>query len=250
MWIVETRFIEIDERGRDAQACAASAVAEADVRFPCFPLGAGIADVGERAAAGDAAALEGAEVLGRLKDFPARQRHEDRQRASGDLVGCRRRGRFYGRGVAGAVVALAEESLLAADQTVGVTDGGPEDGGGCHRAARDGIDLALMAAAAGFLGDAKVAWIDELHELRRLFQKSRVAALRIGRGLPDLGMERLYVRGFFRARRTVAAVAIGAGKLHRGRGMHRLDSVMTREASGTLRVGLGLRLAHQWREVG
>ena len=72
------------------------------------------------------------------------------------------------RGVAGAVVAFAEQSLLAADRAVGVADGGPEDGGRRHRAARHGVDLALMAAAARFLRDAQIAGIDELDELRRL----------------------------------------------------------------------------------
>src|SRR4051794_10191356 len=143
MRIVEPRFVEIDEGGGDAQAGAAAAIAEADVRLPGFTLGRRIADVGERAAAGDAAAFESAEVLGRLEDLPARQRDENRQRAFGDLLGSRWRGRLDGGGVAGAVVALAEESLLAADQTVGVADGRPEDGGSRHRAAWDGVDLAL-----------------------------------------------------------------------------------------------------------
>ena len=116
MRIVEPRLVEIDERGRDAQAGAAAAIAEADVGLAGFPFGRRIADVGERARAGDAAALEGAEVLGGLEDLPARQRDEDRQRAFRDLLGRRRRGGLDRCGVAGAVVALAEESLLAAEQ--------------------------------------------------------------------------------------------------------------------------------------
>src|SRR5437763_10841241 len=111
MRIVEPRLVEIDERGRDAQARAAAAIAEADVRLACLAFGRRIADVGEGTCAGDAAAFEGAEVFGRLEDLPARQRNEDRQRAFRDLIGSGRRCRLDGGGVAGAVVALAEQSL-------------------------------------------------------------------------------------------------------------------------------------------
>src|SRR3954447_2699011 len=170
MRIVEPRLVQIDERGRDAQAGAAAAIAEADVGLACFTFRRWIADVRERARAADAATLEGAEVLGGLKDLPSRQRNENRQRAFRDLFGSRRRGGLDRGGVACAVVTLAEQSLLAAQQSVRVADGGPEDGGRGHRAARNGIDLALMTTAARFRRDAKVAGIDELDELRRLTQ--------------------------------------------------------------------------------
>src|SRR3954452_15767279 len=168
MRIVEPRLVEIDERGRDAQAGAAAAITETDVGLSCFPFRRRIADVGEGTRAADAAAFEGAEVLGGLKDLPARQRNENPQRAFRDLFGSRRRRGFDRGGVAGAVVTLAEQSLLAAQQSVRVADGGPEDGGRGHRAARNHVDLALMTAAARFRRDAKVAGIDELDELRRL----------------------------------------------------------------------------------
>src|SRR3954453_24015003 len=168
MRIVEPRLVQIDERGRDAQAGAAVAIAESDVGLSCLPFWRRIPNIGERARAGDPAAFEGAEVLGGLKDLPARQRNENRQRALRDLFGSRRRRGLDRGGVAGAVVTLAEQSLLASQQSVRVADGGPEDGGRGHRAARNGIDLALMTAAARFRRDAKVAGIDELDELRRL----------------------------------------------------------------------------------
>src|SRR3954447_5640848 len=168
MRIVEPRLVQIDERGRDAQSRPSAAVAEADVGLSCFPFRRRIADVRERARSGDAAAFEGAEVLGGLKNLPARQRNENRQRAFRELFGSRRRGGLDRGGVAGAVVTLAEQSLLAAQQSVRVADGGPEDGGRGHRAARNHVDLALMTAAARFRRDAKVAGIDELDELRRL----------------------------------------------------------------------------------
>ena len=52
---------------------------------------------------------------------------------------------------------------------------------------------------------------------------------------------------FVRALR-VAAVAIGAAELHRGRGVHRLDALVTGQAAHALRIGLGLRLAMQRRK--
>src|SRR5205823_228676 len=82
----------------------------------------------------------------------------------------------------------------------------------------------------------KISGIDELHELRRLLQQRGVATLRIGRGLPDFGMQRLDVRRFLRSSVAVAAVTIGASQLHRRRGMHRLDAVVTRETSSALGI--------------
>src|SRR5437588_7558941 len=108
MRIVEPRLVEIDEGGRDAQAGAAAAIAEADVRLACLSFRRWVADVGKRARAGNAAAFEGAEVFGGLEDLPTRQRDENRQRAFRNLLGSGRRGRFDGGGIAGAVVALAE----------------------------------------------------------------------------------------------------------------------------------------------
>src|SRR5436305_13369156 len=157
MRIVEARLVEIDERGRDAQARAAAAIAEADIGLARLPFRRWIADVRERAGAGDPAALKRAEVLGRLKHFPSRQRDKNRQRAFLDLIGSGRRGGLDRGRVAGAVVALAEQSLFAAHQSVRVTDGGPENGGRRQRAARDGVDLALLTAAARFLRDAEIA---------------------------------------------------------------------------------------------
>src|SRR5260370_30895393 len=90
--LIEPRLVQVDEGGRDAQTRAASTIAEANVGAAGFSLRAGIADVGERAGAGDSAALERAEVLARLRHFPTRQRNEDWHRTFGDLFRRRRRG--------------------------------------------------------------------------------------------------------------------------------------------------------------
>ena len=79
--IVEPRLVEVDEAGRDAQSGAAAAIAEADVGAARLVFAVRIADLRRDGVVGDAAALEGAEVLARLDDLPARQRHEQRQRA-------------------------------------------------------------------------------------------------------------------------------------------------------------------------
>src|SRR4051794_40248548 len=120
MRIVEPRLVQIDERGRDAQAGAAAAIAEADVGLTGFAFRRWITDGRERARAADAAPFEGAEVLGGLKNLPSRQRNKDRQRAFRDLLRSRRRSGLDRSRVAGAVVALAEESLLPAHQSVRV----------------------------------------------------------------------------------------------------------------------------------
>src|SRR6266498_708275 len=116
--IVEPRLHQVDERGSDAQSRAAAAIAEADVGTPGLVLSFGVADLRRDGVVGDAAALEGAEVLARLRDLPVRRRDEERERPLGDLLRRRRRGRLERLRVAVAVVALAEEARLAADDAV------------------------------------------------------------------------------------------------------------------------------------
>jgi hypothetical protein len=62
-------------------------------------------------------------------------------------------------------------------------------------------------------------------------------------------MKRFDMRGFLRPGVAVAAVAIGAGELHGGRGVHWFDALMTRQASDAFRISLGLRLAHERRKL-
>src|SRR5258708_40035768 len=118
MRIVETRLVNIDERGRDAEAGAASARSQADVGTSRFVAAVRIADLGRLRSLRDAAALEGAEILAGLHDLPARKRHELRQRAFRDLLGRRRRDRLQALRFPVAAVALAKDGSLAADDSV------------------------------------------------------------------------------------------------------------------------------------
>jgi hypothetical protein len=67
------------------------------------------------------------------------------------------------------------------------------------------------------------------------------------RGVLRLGVRRAAGRGAGRARRRVAAVAVGATDHDRRRLVHRLDTGMTRQAAGALRIGLGTRLPQAGR---
>src|SRR5439155_13212532 len=85
MRIVEPRLVKIDQARADAQSRSASAVAEANIRFACLVRQRRIADVRKLRPLCDAAPLEGAEVLPRLRDLPPRQRKKHRTRAIRNL---------------------------------------------------------------------------------------------------------------------------------------------------------------------
>ncbi|PYQ31532.1 MAG: hypothetical protein DMF57_14245 [Acidobacteria bacterium] len=179
MRIVEPRLVKIDQARADAQPRSASAVAEANIRFACLVRQVRIAHVRKLRPLRDSAALEGAEVLPRLRDLPPRQRKKHRTRSIRDLPRGGRSDRLDRLRVSIAVVALAEKRRLFSQNAVCVGDCSPEDRAGGHRASRHGVDLAGMTSAAGLRRNAKIAGIHESDELVRLFQQRGVRPWRI-----------------------------------------------------------------------
>ena len=95
-----------------------------------------------------------------------------------------------------------------------------------HQAATDFGDdgCVAVAIAAGLVRHAQVAGIEEAHELRRFLVERGIRARRIGGGAPQRAIAGRHVRGSLIGGVGVAAVALDAGQLHRGRGVHRLDA--------------------------
>ena len=95
-----------------------------------------------------------------------------------------------------------------------------------HQAGADlGDDRAVtVAVAAGLVGDAQVAGVEEADELGRLLIERGVTARRVGGGPPEGAIAGCDVGGEFVGSVGAAAVAIRAGKVD-GRGcVHGLDA--------------------------
>src|SRR6185295_19702612 len=140
-------------------------------------------DVGKRRGLEAAAPLEGAEVLARLRDLPARQREEGGERAFRP-VGVGQVLRLDPLRLAVRTVALAEKRRLRAQDAVRVRRGAPEDGGRGHRALDHPVHLVEVAGPAGRPRDAQVAGVDEADPLGRFLEGERVRALRVRRARP------------------------------------------------------------------
>ena len=252
MGIVQPRLVQVDQRRADAQAGSRSAVGEADVGLARLVQGVGVADVREHRRLKRAAALEGAEVLPRLRDFPAGEGVEEGEAATGDLLRGERGHRLDLGRPAGRAVALPQEGGLLSKDAVGVGGGAKEDRGGGHRALEHPVDLLLMAGAAGLLGHPQVPWIDEADEFGGLLEQARIGAFRVGRRGPAVGVQRLDVgpplrllvgraAGIGPGRPDgggVAAMALRAADLHRLRGVDRLDAGVAGEAAARQAVRL------------
>ena len=107
-----------------------------------------------------------------------------------------------------------------------------------------------MAIAAGRVGDAQIARIDEADELGRFVVEQRVRADRIARGRPGLREAGMDV-GLFGGRCAgIAAVAIGASESHDWLsidplGMHVADVGVAQYAALALGCRVGFRLPQQ-----
>src|SRR5258708_6924288 len=95
-----------------------------------------------------------------------------------------------------------------------------------HEAAADlGDDRRVTAAiAAGLVGNAQIAGVDEADEVGAFLVERGVSARRIGCSVPDGAIAGLDVGGEFVGAVGTAAMAIGAGELNSGRGVHGLDA--------------------------
>ena len=183
-----------------------------------------------------AAALEHAQHVARLRDFPARQRLEERQPA---LRSASLPPSAPGTPAAAAACRRARSSRRSARScrvaAVVVERRLPQHRAGRHHAGADVADFGRMAAAAGLVGDAQIAGVDELDVFRRFLEPLRVGALGIrGRSSrdPDTAAagapssSRSYVRRHprrarGRPRSRVAAVAVAQPSVHGPGRMHR-----------------------------
>src|SRR5437763_1156451 len=95
-----------------------------------------------------------------------------------------------------------------------------------HEAAADfGDDGPVTAAiAASLVGNAQIAGVDEADEVGAFLVERGVSARRIGGGIPDGAIAWLDVSGEFVGAIGAAAMAIDAGELDSGRGVHGLDA--------------------------
>ena len=172
--IVQARLRDVDERHRNASACAGTAVGLLDIGTPRLLEQLQLAgavrypDFGKLAADNATAALEHTEDVARRNCFPRRQRIQLRQHA----LACKpiiRLDRIHdGGGLAGPRIGLAEHAVLERQYAVVVRRAVPQHCAGRHQAALRGLNHRQVAGPAGLARDPVVGRIDKPHE-RRIF---------------------------------------------------------------------------------
>src|SRR5205823_6996313 len=99
--------------------------------------------------------------------------------------------------------------------------------------------------AAGDVGDAEVARVDEADELGRLVVQKRVRPHRVGRGRPEFRVTRGDVRLRFIRAIGPTAVAVGAAEADGVFEVRVLHALMTGDAAGALAGGVLSTLCEQ-----
>ncbi len=197
------------------------------------------------------AALEDTQDVARLGDLKPRQRVEIGELGLAlDCLDRRRRNGLDPLRHAVHAVALAIPRLLVGHSAIVVEGGAPEHAAVRHHALPHGKRFRRMAIAAGRLGDAQIARIEEADELGRLVIQQGVRPDRVARGRPVLREAGMDV-GLFSGRCAgIAAVAIGASESHDGLaidplGMHVADVGVAQHAALALGRRVGFRLPQQ-----
>src|SRR5579859_3010230 len=183
-------------------------------------------------------ALENAEDISRLRNFPAVERIQFWNHAFSASFLC---GRFWksldGLRQALAIVALSEARVLRRIPAIVVERRAPEESGVRHHARGDRAHFCRMTAdgPASFRRYPQVTRIDKLDVFRRFLQPQREGALGKICTILESCVARLHVRFFldgvvfWRVRRRswrntsrgISSVAIRAVQVHRFRWMHR-----------------------------
>ena len=193
------------------------------------------------------AALEDAEQVARLRDVPLRQRIEERQHAEfARVLGRDGRRRVEAQRLAAGSVGLAVTRGFEGHRAVVVERRAPEHRAVAHHRVADVARFFFVAGAAGFLRDAQVAGIHELHELGRLVIQQHARIARVRGAFPEDRIARGHV-GFAlqQAGRRIAAVTIGAAE-HDVRGVvHRQLGVRGRGVLGRVALETAAALAHR-----
>src|SRR5262249_34479872 len=207
------------------------------------------------------ATLEDAKHVAGLTDLEARQRIEEGHDALVErLLGRGRRDRVESPGPALFVVALSESRQLARKRAVVVERGSPPHRAGRHHALPNDRDLRGVAAglAAALPGGAQIAGVHEADVLDGFEIQRGIAALGVGRRLPQVVHAWLHVglpldgvvgrraggRGSRLDHVTPAAVTVDAGRLH-GRGLvhgRRVGLRVAAHAAGILPIDVELAL--------
>jgi len=236
--IEETRLLRAEDHRVDAVERPRAAERQAHVGTSRLCRRVGKTGLGPAPATG----LEGAEGVARGADLEAREGEEHRQDAlaPSQLRGGRRRRAQHLRAAVRAV-ALPDHGVLARQHAVVVERGAVEHRTVRHHARGDVLHLLRVTATAGLRCRAQVARVHEADEGQVLLEQRRVAALGVAARGEEPAVARPYVRLLLRfppgvrpgrargAHRGVAAVAVGAGKPHGRRDVHR--------------CGVGLRVA-------
>ncbi len=243
--VVQAGFLEIEVNGVDAVEGAEAALGEAAGGAAGGLEGVGVAQLGLFLAA----ALEDAEDVGRLAEGVARERFEEGKEALGaGHLGRDRDGRLEAERGAVDAVGLAVARVFLGRGAVVVEGGAPEHGAVAHDGVADvGVDLGV-AGAAGLLGHAEIAGVDELDELGGLVVEQDRGVGGVGGGGPEVGVARGDVGlAHGEAGGGVAAVAVDAAEHDVRRLVHGLDVGVALDAAGGFAVGVGVGLVDQGR---
>src|SRR5262249_31816021 len=154
------------------------------------------------------------------------------------LLGGRRYREHPLRGAVHAV-ALAEARPLEGHGAVVVQGGAPEHAAVRHHALAVLQHLLRMATAgaAGDVGNAQVAGVDEAADLRRVVVEQGVGADGVGRGAPGVGEARGDVGPFLGDGTGVAAVAVAAAEATRLLEVRVAGTFVALQAAGALDAG-------------